>query len=237
MFEGLRDPDPPRPGLREYALVTGRTRELRRRRRLLTVPMAVMTAVFGVVAIAGFITGRPADRERLSAGEAHAPASLAEQWTTPSASLPRENGDRPSTVRVQPLETFDATALGAPLPPPPQPIDIEFLMKSQTLTLTLIDGLSRFCVEAADIERSCATPGASIHWLTVTDTEGRTGLVLFAHSDLNIAFELVDRTCTEQTVGTHVRGWICPDVAPSDTEVRIVGSDRILIDTVPSDAG
>ena len=231
MFDDLLDPDPPRPGLREYAIVTNRTRDLRRQRRARIAPFAALAVVIAAATLTAQLA-RPAN-ERIRT--AHDPGGAPSGQSLPESAGPTPADDEPAFTRGEPLDGFDSSGIGSPLVLPSSTIRVDVRAGNWTIPLSLVARGSEFCVGVSDLEPACARPDASLHWLTVDTPDESTALVVFAHADVRVAFELVDRSCAEFASAPDVQGWVCDGVASSTTEVRLIGPDRLLIDTVPPD--
>ena len=202
MFDELHDPDPPTPGLHEFAAVAERAQHIRRRRNTWMVRAASLVVLAGVA----LAWTQLADRTALAPTAAPTTGPVATVASTLLA-LPEANG---STL-------LPAIGLGpGVLTVNPDPI-VELFEDENGGVCTKIDG--------AVVPDSCAAPGTGFY-----ASAWSGGQVIAVDPAVDASIDAPDAGCSQQFPDfAVVQLWICSNLDLDAATVTFVGDRRVVV--------
>ena len=203
MFDELRDPDPPTPGLHEFAAVAERAHEIRRRRNTWMVRAASLVVLAG----AAFAWSQMSDRTAV------APSSPA-ATTTPVTTVPSTVVSLPAAIGSTLLP---AIGLGpGTLTVNPDPI-VDLFEDTDGQVCTQIDGVR--------VPDSCAPAGTGFYAAAWSG-----GQVIAVHPTVDASIDATGAGCSQQFPDFgSVQLWICSDLDLDTASVEFLDGRTVIV--------
>jgi hypothetical protein len=207
-FDELHDPDPPEPGMREFALVAERAQGIRQRRAAWVVRIAGVVVVAGAAVAIYQVSAR--------------------SGTTPSAPpVTTELSPMPSTAST--LNLADAQSASAL---PPIALGPGLLTISDEPLVEIFEATDGSTCTQADVTvhtPSCAPAGAG--FVAIEYGEGdATRLAIVVDPTVDVSFDAADAECTQGFPDFAVEQvWVCAGLDADTTTVEIQAADRVVV--------
>jgi hypothetical protein len=220
-FDELHDPDPPEPGMREFALVAERAQGIRQRRAAWVVRIASVVVVAGAAVAIYQVSAR-------SGTTPSAPPVTTELTPTPSTpSTPSSRSPMPSTAPTLNLaEAQSASAL------PPIALGPGLLTISDEPLVEIFEATDGSTCTQADVTvhtPSCAPAGAG--FIAIEYGEGdATRLAIVVDPTVDVSFDAADAECTQGFPDFAVEQvWVCAGLDADTTTVEFQTADRVVV--------